>query len=434
MLVRVIYLLQNLLWMRGILRMEITENRKRYAGAAVTFGAFVVWEQTVGFGGNAPVIWIGMECGLILLLFCGKVREIVIKYFFSLFYMGIISEPLKTALDIGDRCFAWKLTGERRDLLVDLLVVLILAGLSWALRDHRRWELWIKGIPLKYFSIGLLAGVCASGVSSFSYSMMEGMPRRAFIFYRIISMALEEFVYLAGIFVAFLAELNGRYQRESVLKGNLLAESRKHFEALEQQMKETRRIRHDMKHHLETAEELMIKDGYTGEGLQYLEQVIGRTKRRNSGGPDVGNSMVNATIEAQMARMLRDIRLECAGGLRGDLQADSYDLCVMFNNLLSNAIEACEKLKRQEKRISLRLRQAPGAQIIEVENPIEWQVDVEKLGHYTSKQDKTAHGLGLLNVMEAVERSKGKIEFKADGGSFQVRIQLKCGKKSFHSR
>lgn len=68
-------------------------------------------------------------------------------------------------------------------------------------------------------------------------------------------------------------------------------------------------------------------------------------------------------------------------------------------------------------------------QIIEVKNPVEWEVEIEKIGQYTSKKEGEDHGLGLLNVIETVERNGGTIKFASEKGIFRVLIQLKSGRK-----
>ena len=60
--------------------------------------------------------------------------------------------------------------------------------------------------------------------------------------------------------------------------------------------------------------------------------------------------------------------------------------------------------------------------MLEISNPIEWEVDVEHLGEYSSKEDNRNHGWGLQNVKEAVERNEGAISFSVKGQMFTVSI------------
>lgn len=57
-----------------------------------------------------------------------------------------------------------------------------------------------------------------------------------------------------------------------------------------------------------------------------------------------------------------------------------------------------------------------------MENPIEWDVPVEELGSFTSKNEREKHGYGIGNMKQTVEKYGGKIEFHAEKGVFQVKI------------
>ena len=66
-----------------------------------------------------------------------------------------------------------------------------------------------------------------------------------------------------------------------------------------------------------------------------------------------------------------------------------------FSNLLANAGEACGRLREKKKEIFLWIGESNGKLLIQVENPIEWEIDKEKLFSYTSKKDAKEHGLAV---------------------------------------
>lgn len=428
MWIKLLYFAQTLIWMRGILQLPVRREKKYYALAATVLAAFFIWGYTVGYGGNDAIVWMGAEYLLMLLLFAKRAGELLIKYLFAFCYIGMLSEPIRMIFSVFLRFHMMKWEKTVYETLLDGLLVLLSLLVALWLKRRGDLRVWIEKLPVKYYGIGFLAGFCASAVGSFSKTMMEDMPDRAFLFYRVVSTALEEMVYLSGIFIAYLADLNRRYRKESALKGELLVQARKHFITLEQQMEKTRKIRHDMRFHLRTIQNCLL-EGRDREGLSYLETVIGRIEAGKHGTPDVGNQMVNAVLEGELAQMPEEMTLECQGALRPDLQVEDFDLCTIFANLISNAREACERLEHTEKRIELNLKQYQKYQIIEVKNPVEWEVEIEKIGQYTSKKEGEDHGLGLLNVIETVERNGGTIKFASKEGIFRVLIQLKSGRK-----
>ncbi len=428
MWIKLLYFAQTLIWMRGILQLPVRREKKYYALAATVLAAFFIWGYAVGYGGNDAIVWMGVEYLLMLLIFAKRAGELLIKYLFAFCYIGMLSEPIRMIFSVFLRFHMMKWEKTVYETLLDGLLVLLSLLVALWLKRRGDLRVWIEKLPVKYYGIGFLAGFCASAVGSFSKTMMEDMPDRAFLFYRVVSTALEEMVYLSGIFIAYLADLNRRYRKESALKGELLEQAKQHFITLEQQTEKTRKIRHDMRFHLRTLQNCLL-EGRDREGLSYLETVIGRIEAGKRRTPDVGNQMVNAVLEGELAQMPEEMTLECQGALRPDLQAEDFDLCTIFANLISNAREACERLEHTEKRIELNLKQYQKYQIIEVKNPVEWEVEIEKIGSYTSKKEKEDHGLGLLNVIETVENNGGTIKFTSEKGIFRVLIQLKSGRK-----
>ena len=59
-----------------------------------------------------------------------------------------------------------------------------------------------------------------------------------------------------------------------------------------------------------------------------------------------------------------------------------------------------------------------------MENPVEMEVPIEKLGTFTSKIDKKSHGYGIYNVKQTVERNNGNITFLLQNNNFYVKIQI----------
>ena len=188
-------------------------------------------------------------------------------------------------------------------------------------------------------------------------------------------------------------------------------------------MRQVHRIRHDMRAHLQVLYSFFEKEDTEG-GCNYLQKMDSQLVRTAGNRVSVGNDMVDAVIEGELSGLPEDVTFSCTGAIMEELQVDEFDLCTIFSNLLSNAKEACERLKAHEKRITLMLKQYQGHQIIEIRNPVEWPVDVARIGKFTTKKDPDSHGLGLLNVMDTVEKYDGTIRFEVRDGEFTVYVRL----------
>ena len=424
-LFRGIYILQSLLWLGGIFRMEITESMGRRASAVILLIIFGFWDMMFGLGVNASIIWMGVECVAFSLFFSVKVGETSLKFLFSLFYSGMIDEPFYAISDIlWKNGFLW-LNRTAEEFFLDILLTIILIGISCGLNNNIHWKNWVRNFPLHYVGIGVLIGFCASGTGSLAVDLMMEIPAEAFVFFRLLAMITEETVYLFGFALASLADLNKRYERELKRREEVLKQEERHFFDLKEQIDKTNKIRHDMNAHLCIIRAQLDNKNYCAAS-DYLDELIGNSKIKESQRIDVGNEIVNAVIAVEIARFPKDIKFTYNGVIRGDLNIRGTDLCTIFANLFSNAREACEKIKTQNKVVTLQLGQYKSYQTIRMENSIDYLVDTKRMGTFTSKQDKSIHGWGMLNVMEVVERYDGEIRFESEEGYFQVFICLKC--------
>ena len=89
-----------------------------------------------------------------------------------------------------------------------------------------------------------------------------------------------------------------------------------------------------------------------------------------------------------------------------------YSVYVLIGNTMDNAMEACQSLPQEQRRISLKLKTHNNILFFEMSNP------------YTDKHmyrfRNNYHGYGLKNVMRCVEKYNGKTEVSKNEGVFQI--------------
>ena len=114
-----------------------------------------------------------------------------------------------------------------------------------------------------------------------------------------------------------------------------------------------------------------------------------------------------------------------------------FDLGIILNNLLDNAIEACEKLKSGERFICLTMKRKKQFLLLEVENNFDATVPIQtdaSLIPVTTKPSAlpeiiTEHGIGLENVRDVAERYFGGVNIKVKGNVFHVTVMLQQGEE-----
>lgn len=107
--------------------------------------------------------------------------------------------------------------------------------------------------------------------------------------------------------------------------------------------------------------------------------------------------------------------------LRGILMEDK-DLVVLLSNLLNNAIEACDKLKKEQKQIKFKFVQQEERVILSIKNPIKGNLRIKGNEIKTSKKNEQEHGIGLYNIKKVIEKYGGEGICEVNKGVFSYTI------------
>lgn len=226
----------------------------------------------------------------------------------------------------------------------------------------------------------------------------------------------------------------------------LQGEREKHFveeqqtKALKRRLEEAehfygsiRRVRHEMKNHLANIKGLVAGEKY-GEVETYIEK-LDATIQELDYKFSTGNAVTDVIINDKYRRA-SDAGITCRVKFeyRETDTVSAFDLGIILNNLLDNAIEACEKLEQEKRHISLTLKRKSHFLLIEVENNFDGKLEWREGESFpaTTKQDGRPgilpeHGIGLKNVWDVAERYLGSMDVKTEGEVFRVTVMLQQG-------
>ena len=242
---------------------------------------------------------------------------------------------------------------------------------------------------------------------------------------------------IAVIIFAGEAMLIYFWQRYQVL----LSERQKHFaeeqqvKAMKKRLKEAenfygsiRKVRHEMKNHMMNLKGL-AEVGQYGEIEEYVKK-MDETMQRLEYKYTTGNAVTDVILNDKWHRAERaGIRFEAEFWYGGEIPV--FDLGIILNNLLDNAIEACEKLEPEKRFIRLTLKRKKQFLLLDVENSFDGTVPMQKEGllPLTTKQTSLPeivmeHGIGLENVRDIAERYFGGVTIKIEGDIFRVTVML----------
>lgn len=224
----------------------------------------------------------------------------------------------------------------------------------------------------------------------------------------------------------------------------LLAERQKHFveeqqvKAMKKRLEEAenfygsiRKVRHEMKNHMANIRGLAGAGEY-GEIEDYIRR-MDETMQELEYKYVTGNAVTDVIINDKCRRAEKaGIRFDADFQYGGEIPV--FDMGIILNNLLDNAIEACEKLQTGKGFIRLSLKRKKQFLILYVENSFDGAVPIRKGSSFpaTTKQSIlpgiiTEHGIGLENVRDIAERYFGGVNIKVKRDVFHVTVMLQQG-------
>lgn len=414
------------LCMWGICQAEFKRKRSVFlCGTLSVLSTYIlVWiESNYGITIYTTLATIFIQIALNSTIFKGKLLHNIIMSMFSSVYLYALYLPVRTLYAIL-QLNNYPIFFQFGEAIMNIIVISIVYLIGLRMKKHKQWVHWIQNIPVGYYVIGFVFAFIAEGISSFVYhSINDTWTRQQQIIIHILHAGLTIFLYFFGIAIAFVNLMKENYRRESILKDEYLKKSKEHYQNLKNHIEEVQKIRHDMKNHLHLLETYM-EQGEWEKAHSYLKEIDSHQQWNHKPLINIGNDLVNAVLNSGLENIDPDIAFKTEGLFPPTLEIQEFDLCTVFSNLLSNSIEACTKLKEHEKVILLSIHTFQNQMILSFKNPIEEEIHTENLGKYSTKKDKHHHGYGIRNIIEAVEKYDGSVDFLVENCWFEVKICL----------
>lgn len=415
-------ILEIIVWEWGLCQMEFSRKKRDRIIAVMIY--FMAWGGLLGIP-NYNIAFGIKELGHMLgtmILFEGKWKKRLAIYWFSMLYLSLIYNPIRAIISCIDIIIDVAWIGVYKNYIISICTSIVVFILGKYVKKRKDLCKRIKDIPTVYYGIGIACGTCASCIASVTKLYSSEWEEAIQLVVEIAQAIIIPFVYMLAIGLAFTNIWRKQYKRESELKDEYLIMVRKHYDGLQEHMREVKSIRHDMKNHL-FAIETYIRENKKEEALKYLQEIQEHQNWKNKPIVSVGNELVNAVLADGLGRY-EDVKWFCEGVLPPQSTISDYDLCTLFSNMLSNGIEACQKISGDEKWISLSIKTFQNQLLISMTNPIVELIDTEKIGMVTSKKDKENHGFGVANMRRVVEKYDGELEFVCDKNTCQVKISM----------
>ncbi|MDE7428418.1 MAG: GHKL domain-containing protein [Lachnospiraceae bacterium] len=281
---------------------------------------------------------------------------------------------------------------------------------------RRKWYL-ILAVPLLVIiamydvaSLGANYGVMVRSGGNMGVYYDQLFSFIEFLVLDLLSMAATGF-YVFGMNRIYLEqEKSGQYHSQIAV-----------YKMLAEQYRQSERLRHDMKNHIIALSALSRNKEWEkiDDYLKNMEDIA-----LDAGGDMTGNKAVDALLYQKRKRAQEEnIKWECDVQMPKECSINEFDLCVLFGNLLDNALEACGRMQCGECRfINIQAKTVKKCLLLEVKNSMN---GAEKYTDgSTNKGDSLEHGIGLLNVGDVVNKYNGVVNKEAEKGIFVISILI----------
>lgn len=220
---------------------------------------------------------------------------------------------------------------------------------------------------------------------------------------------------LIGMFL-YLKKQENRIQQEQL---SLLENHSKEVEALHRDM---RGWRHDYKNQLQIMK-AYLELGETEQLQNYLHSLDQDLSSINVSIRS-GNYMIDAILNSKLSlAKSKQIAFNAKATAAQELPFAAVDIGVLLSNLLTNAMEANEKIENIEKRfIRVYIHEIQGYFYINVTNAMDEKIPLNR-SLLTSKKERD-HGHGLRRIDAIVKRYGGDLNRQQEIGVFATEIML----------
>ena len=215
---------------------------------------------------------------------------------------------------------------------------------------------------------------------------------------------------------------------ETAFRAQELEMQRNYFKSRIKDEERVRSVYHDMKNHL-----LVLESKPNTDETRQMAQELRTQIADYEDYVRTGNEFLDIIMKdkAEKARE-KHIDFSVAIDFKDIDFIEPLDISTLFGNGIDNAIEACEKLREEDRVILVKAGRVQNFVSILIENNCVEEALTK--GRRTTKADTLLHGFGLSNMQKAAEKYGGTCTTRREAGTFTVKILLPVpGKRSGES-
>lgn len=214
-----------------------------------------------------------------------------------------------------------------------------------------------------------------------------------------------------------------REEKENAILERQMAEMRRHISGVEKLYSDIRSLKHDLGNHMMTLDNLYQKNEHE-EARKYAEN-LKECLGENVYGIKTGNPVTDVILtEKKTEAKKREIAFTCEFFYPDETTIDVFDISIILNNAVNNAMEAAQGCK--DPYISIISYRKKNAYMIEIENTSKRKAILNEDSGLpvTTKGNEQIHGFGIANIRKVARKYKGDIDIEQGEKSFKLSVML----------
>lgn len=200
-------------------------------------------------------------------------------------------------------------------------------------------------------------------------------------------------------------------EQQQVLYQQQIARQEQHYETLSNQIEHAKKARHDLRHHVTVLRQMLLDQQFQ-EALDYLGQYEGTLNLTEK--MVFSNYYKIDVIIRYFYTLAREnnISVTINMPLPQPLYIAETNLCIVFGNLLENALESCLRSPQEGRFIRLHTVQYHSQIIISMENTMSGRL-IPCKGGFLSTKETGRKGIGLSSIQNIAKMYDGDTRFEA---------------------
>ena len=222
--------------------------------------------------------------------------------------------------------------------------------------------------------------------------------------------------------VLHIRDIHMKLEERAQIEYELKIMQKNYFQTLLEKEEDTRRYRHDMNNHILCISQLAKKE-QAWQTLNYVQDLQKELFLTSKNVYNTGIEILDILLNHYLVG-LENKAVSVKGKCSYRLQITDVVFCIIFSNLICNAIEEIKRLDDKDVFLEVEVKQGEFFTSIKIVNSSNLVLDKSEVP-VSKKKDKQNHGIGLKNVKETIERNDGSLELMADGKVFSAVVTLK---------